>query len=233
MSEEPTVTIVQHGEPATRRHTEQVVYNLGRIIRERDVVTYEHSRRVAIYLNRLARWMGWSRRAARDLALAGLVHDLGKTWMQNTVLHKQSALSSDERAEMERHPAIAASILDAYGAPPQLIAVVLHHHEAWDGRGYPDQLAGEAIPIGARLLAVVDAFDALTSERPYKAAMDVAVARARIADGAGRHFDPRVVVAFLAMLDATPDFLLPPRVSPLPVRMTAVPGWQRHDNAED
>lgn len=227
------MTTAQQGEPATRRHTEQVVYNLGRIIRERDVITYEHCRRVAIYLNRLARWMGCSRRAARDLALAGLVHDLGKTWMLNTVLHKNSALSSDERAEMERHPAIAASILGAYGAPPQLIAVVLHHHEAWDGRGYPDHLAGEEIPVGARLLAVVDVFDALTSERPYKAAMDVAAARARIAAGAGAHFDPCVVAAFAALLDATPDFLLPPRVSPLPVRMTAFPAWMRHDAGED
>ncbi len=227
------MTTAQHGELATRRHTEQVVYNLGRIIRERDVITYEHCRRVAIYLNRLARWMGWSRRAARDLAFAGLVHDLGKTWMLNTVLHKESALSSDERAEMERHPVIAASILGAYGAPAQLIAIVRHHHEAWDGRGYPDHLEGENIPLGARLLAVVDAFDALTSDRSYKTAMDLGTARQRIVSSAGSHFDPRVVAAFEALLDASPNFLLPPRVSPLPVRMTAMPAWMRHDAAED
>src|SRR5579859_3687515 len=139
--------------------------------------------------------MGWSRRASRDLALAGLVHDLGKTWMQNALLHKESALSSDERAEMERHPSIAASILRAYNLPEAFVDDVLHHHEAFDGRGYPDHLAGEGIPLGARLLAVADVFDALTSERPYKAAMDVATARARIVAGSGTHFDPAVVHA--------------------------------------
>ncbi len=168
-------------DPATRRRTQHIVYDLAHIIRERDIITYEHCRRVALYVNRLARAMGWSRRAARDLALAGLVHDLGKIWMQNTVLHKNSALSGDERAEMERHPIIAASILSAYGAPPQLVEVVKHHHEAFDGRGYPDHLAGNAIPLGARLLTVADVFDVLTSDRPYKCAYDLPTARARIA----------------------------------------------------
>src|SRR5215471_16962461 len=93
--------------PGTRRYTQHTIYELAHSINERDQSTYEHCRRVAIYVNRLARSMGWSRRAARDLALAGLVHDLGKTWMHNTVLHKKVALSTDERAEMERHPIIA------------------------------------------------------------------------------------------------------------------------------
>jgi putative two-component system response regulator len=223
---------VQYSDPGTRRHAQHIVYDLGRIIRERDIITYEHCRRVAIYVNRLARSLGWSRRGARDLALAGLVHDLGKTWMVNTVLHKRSALSNDERAEMERHPIIAAKILEAYGAPRQLVDTVRHHHEAFDGSGYPDHLAGDDIPIGARLLTVVDVFDALTSERPYKDALDVATACARITGGSGTHFDPDVVAAFVRLLDASPNsnFLLPPRVSPLPVRMTAYPAWLRDDD---
>ena len=223
------MTIVQHSEPVTRRHTQHIVYDLARIIRERDIITYEHCRRVALYVNRLARALGWSRRAARDLALAGLVHDLGKTWMQNTLLHKRSSLSRDERAEMERHPIIAAGILSAYGAPPQLIDVVRHHHESFDGNGYPDHLAGTAIPLGARLLTVADVFDVLTSDRPYKVACDLATARGRIEAGTGVHFDPQVVAALLALLDTTPEFILPPRVSPLPVRMAANPSWLRHD----
>jgi putative nucleotidyltransferase with HDIG domain len=227
------VAIVRQSDPGTRRHTEHMVYDLGRIIRERDIITYEHCRRVAIYVSRLARQMGWPRRAARDLALAGLVHDLGKTWMQNTVLHKKVALSTDERAEMERHPIIAASILSAYGAPPQLVAIVKHHHEAFDGRGYPERLAGAAIPQGARMLTVTDVFDVLTSDRPYKCAMDVAEARERIVAGSGTHFDPAVVAAFLELLESTPDFRLPPRVSPLPVRMAAYPAWMHHDGFED
>jgi putative two-component system response regulator len=219
-------------DPGTRRYTQNIVYELARSVRERDIITYEHSRRVAVYVNRLARAMGWTRRAARDLALASLVHDLGKTWMQNAILHKESALSSDERAEMERHPAIAARILQAYAAPDQLVTVVLHHHEAFDGRGYPGHLAGTAIPVGARLLAVADVFDALTSERPYKSAMDVQTARARILAGSGTHFDPEVVAAFVHLLDTQPDFYIPPRVSPLPLRPAPHPTWVRHDTPD-
>ncbi len=107
--------------------------------------------------------------------------------------------------------------------------MVRHHHEAYDGRGYPDHLAGEDIPLGARLLTVVDVFDALTSERPYKAAMEVSEARARIAAGAGTHFDPAVVRAFLELLDANPEFRLPTRVSPLPPRQAPHITWVRHD----
>jgi len=224
------VASVRQIDPGTRRHTTSVVYDLARSIRERDTITYEHCRRVAVYANRLAQHMGWSRRASRDLALAGLVHDLGKTWMQNALLHKESALSSDEREEMQRHPQIASRILQAYGAPEQLIEVVLHHHETYDGRGYPDHLAGEDIPLGARLLTVADVFDVITSERPYKAALEVGEARARIAAGAGMHFDPVVVCAFLELLDVNPEFRLPARISPLPPRQAPHITWVRHDS---
>lgn len=223
------MSIAQQDIPVTRRHTQHIVYDLACIIRERDIITYEHCRRVALYVNRLARSMGWSRRAARDLALAGLVHDLGKIWMHNTVLHKKTALSNGERAEMERHPQIAASILAAYGAPVQLVDIVKHHHESFDGTGYPDHLAGSAIPLGARLLTVADVFDVLTSDRPYKLAFDLDTARERIVASSGTHFDPCVIDALLTLLDATSDFILPARVSPLPVRMAANPSWSRHD----
>lgn len=219
--------------PGTRRYTRHVVYELARSIRERDVLTYEHCRRVGVYVSRLAREMGWSRRAAHDLALAALVHDLGKTWIQNAILHKDSALSSDERAEMERHPVIAASLLSAYGAPDALVQAVLHHHEAYDGRGYPDRLHGDAIPLGARLLSVADVFDALTSARAYKPAMDVPAARERLLAGAGTQFDPDAVAAFVALLARDPGFLLEPRVAPLPQpqRTAPTPSWVRHDTA--
>lgn len=224
---------VQHIDPGTRRHTESIVHELAGTIRERDIITYEHSRRVAVYVYRLARQMGWTRRAGRDLALAGQVHDLGKTWIQNELLHKESALSRDERTRMEQHPRIGARFLQIYGAPDWLTEIVLHHHEAYNGRGYPDGLAGDAIPIGARMLAVCDVFDALTSERSYKAAMAERDARDIIARAIGTHFDPEVAAAFLALLDADPNFALPPRVCPLPVRTAPHPTWVRHDIIED
>lgn len=215
-------------ESGTRRYTQNIVYQLARSIRERDMITYDHCRRVAIYANRLAHQMGWPRYAGRDLALAGLVHDLGKTWIQNAVLHKESALSSDERHEMERHPATAARMLQAYNTPDMIVESVLHHHEAYNGSGYPNHLAGEDIPLGARLLAVADVFDALASDRPYKSAMDVATACERIKAGAGSHFDPEVVEAFLTVVASRPDFCIPQRVSPLTVPAMP-PRWTSHD----
>lgn len=220
---------VQQVDPGTQRYTQHIIFELAQSIRERDIITYEHCRRVAVYAGRLARHMGWSRRAAHELALAGLVHDLGKTWMQNAVLHKASALTSAERTHMERHPAIAARMLETYDVSERIVSYVLHHHEAYDGSGYPGHLAGERIPLGARLLTVADVFDVLTSDRPYKMAMDVTEARERIGASSGTHFDPEVVASFFDLLDKQPDFLIPSRVSPLPVREAPHPTWVRHD----
>lgn len=192
-----------------------MIYDLVRSVRERDILTYEHSRRVAIYANRLARRLGWSRRAARDLALAGLVHDLGKTWIENSVLHKASALSAPEREEMQRHPVVAARILQIYAASQLIVETVLHHHEAYDGHGYPDHLSGEHIPLSARILTIADVFDALTSARPYKGAMSQEEARDWIAAHAGTQFDPIIAAAFVALVDSCPDFLIPPAVEAL------------------
>jgi putative nucleotidyltransferase with HDIG domain len=216
--------------PGTHRHTTHIIYELAKSIRERDMLTYDHSRRVAIYAQRLARQIGWSRRAARDLALAGLAHDLGKTWMKNAVLHKESALSAVEREEMQRHPAIAARILQIYAAPEHLIEVVLHHHEAYDGHGYPSGLAGEAIPLGARILTIADVFDALTSARPYKAAMSVAATRDWIEAHAGSNFDPRLVAAFVELLNKHPNFQIPPRVETL-APLETPDGWREETTA--
>ena len=213
--------------PGTRRYTQHTVFELAETIRERDVVTYEHCRRVAIYVNRLARHMGWHRRAARELALAGLIHDLGKTWMQNSVLNKPTALSQDEWQQMQRHPAIAARILMTYDVSDELIEIVLHHHEAYDGHGYPDHLEGDAIPLGARLLTVADVFDALTSARSYKAPLSVGEARNRIECSEGSMFDPVVAAAFIEMLDVNPDFQLPSRVDS--ASGVEIPGWDNHD----
>ncbi len=225
--------LVEEMDPATRHDVQRIVMTLAHSIRERDIITYSHSRRVATYAHRLARHMGWPRRLARDLALSALVHDLGKTWIENDVLHKESALSSDERVSMERHPSIGARILDMYGVPPFMVDAVLHHHEAYNGSGYPDHLAGEDIPIGARLLTVADVFDALTSVRPYKAALTAEEACERIKNGAGAHFDPRVVDAFLALLATRPDFILPRSLCALPSARPRIAELAGHDLFEE
>ena len=216
--------------PGTRRHTQQVIHELAVSIRERDVVTYDHCRRVAIYVNRLARFSGWPRAAGRELALAGLVHDLGKTWAPNEVLLKPAALTQSEREMIEKHPVTAAQLLWAFDMPEGILDAVLSHHERWDGKGYPTGLAGDAIPLGARLLSVADVFDVITTPRPYKSAMSVEAARERILDGAGKSFDPEVAETFTHLLDKRPEFLL--WAQPRAIEDTADDPWLTHDSGE-
>src|SRR5215469_292555 len=186
----------------------RVLLSFANSIQERDILTYDHSRRVATYAQRLARYLGWSRGEARDLALAALVHDLGKTWITNDILNKAAALSDEERRTIERHPVIGARILIGCDIDPFYVEAVLHHHEAWDGRGYPEGLHGEDIPLGARILAVADVYDALTSERPYKAPLSNDAAREWLLLGSAAKFDPTVVNAFLELLNIYPNFTL-------------------------
>lgn len=216
--------------PGTRRHTRRVIYELAESIRERDVVTYDHCRRVAIYVNRLARFSGWPRAAARELALAGLVHDLGKTWVRNEVLLKPAALSENEREMIEKHPVTAAQLLWAFDMPDIILDAVLSHHERWDGKGYPEGRSGEQIPLGARLLSIADVFDVITSPRPYKSAMSVEAARERILEGAGNAFDPSAAKTFTRLLDTMPNFLL--WAQPLSVDAATHDPWAAHDSGE-
>jgi putative nucleotidyltransferase with HDIG domain len=203
--------------------TRKVLLAFAKSIQERDILTYEHSRRVATYAHRLARSLGWSRRDARDLALAALVHDLGKTWIANDILNKSAALSDEERRKMERHPVIGARILIGCDVHSFYVETVLHHHEAWNGRGYPAGLQGEEIPMSARILTVADVYDVLTSQRPYKAPLSKDAARERLLQGAGSSFDPLIVQVFLQLLDVTPNFTLSQRlyaISPVAPRKT-------------
>lgn len=199
------------------RETRKILLSFAKSIQERDIVTYEHSRRVATYVQRLARHMGWSRREGRDLALAAMVHDLGKTWIANDILNKSGSLSEEERRKMERHPVIGARILIGCDVDPFYVETVLHHHEAWNGSGYPAGLHGEEIPMGARLLTIADVYDVLTSQRPYKAPLSKEAARERLLQGSGINFDPVLLRAFVHLLDITPHFTLQ-RALPPPVK---------------
>ncbi len=198
------------------RENKHILLSFAKSIQERDIVTYDHSRRVAIYAQRLARYVGWSRREAHDLALAALVHDLGKTWIANDILLKADILSDEERKKMERHPLIGARILIGCDVHPFYVETVLYHHEAWDGRGYPSGLKWEEIPLSARILTVADVYDVLTSQRPYKAALSNDAARERLLSGSGISFDPLLVRAFLSLLDSQANFTLPQRLCAIP-----------------
>jgi putative nucleotidyltransferase with HDIG domain len=185
----------------SERETRKVLLSFAKSIQERDIVTYEHSHRVAMYAQRLARHLGWSQQDACDLALAALVHDLGKTWIGNDILNKSAALSAEERRKMQRHPVIGARILIGCDVSPFYIETVLYHHEAWNGQGYPSGLKGEDIPASARILAIADVYDVLTSQRPYKAPLTVAEAREHMQEGSGTSFDPTLLKIFLHLVD--------------------------------
>jgi HD-GYP domain-containing protein (c-di-GMP phosphodiesterase class II) len=163
--------------------------------------------------------MGLSGDAAHLIFLAGRLHDIGKCAIKNEVLLKPGALNEEERQHMCIHPEVGSSMLASFSLFSECAKFVRGHHERWDGKGYPDQLQGEGIPLGARLIAVADAFDAMTTTRPYRKALPVDEAKPRLAEGAGTQWDPRAIAAFLKLLETTP--LGQPQPTPLPLSATA------------
>ncbi|MEK7277267.1 MAG: HD domain-containing phosphohydrolase [Chloroflexota bacterium] len=164
----------------------------------RDNETQGHSRRVTEYTLLLAQEVGLAADELDDVRRGALLHDLGKIGVPDRILHKPGPLDADERKDMERHPSLGFEMLA--GIPFLAVAaeVVLCHQERYDGRGYPRGLSGEAIPLAARLFAVADTYDAITSDRPYRAARPYAAARAEILKESGKQFDPIAVEAFLS-----------------------------------
>jgi len=177
---------------------EAVLVALSRTVEARDNYTERHLYRVADRSVGMARRMGMSEREIESVRLDGLYHDLGKIAVPDRVLHKPAALDRAEYALVRRHPEAGAEIvrpLRAFDGPE---AAVLHHHERFDGTGYPYGLRGEEIPLAARIVAVADAFDAMTTDRPYRAALPHDVALQRLSDGSGEQWDPLIIELFLA-----------------------------------
>jgi putative nucleotidyltransferase with HDIG domain len=171
----------------------------------RDRYTAGHSTAVAIYARDIAVRMGLPEQDQELVHLCGLVHDVGKIGLPASVLEKPGALTLEERREMERHSVIGEAILrnvDDYG---EIAAIVRSHHERVDGTGYPDRLVGDEIPLLARIISVADAYNAMTSDRPYRDAMPSRVARLRLAQAVESQFDTAVVAAFEAILAGAPE----------------------------
>jgi HD-GYP domain-containing protein (c-di-GMP phosphodiesterase class II) len=165
----------------------------------RDRETEGHSRRVVAYTMRLAQQLGLREEDLTEIRRGALLHDVGKIGVPDRILHKPGPLDPDERREIQKHPQNGYEMLLGIPHLAQPIWVVLAHHEKWDGSGYPLGLRGEAIPLGARLFAIADVYDALTSDRPYRKQMSYEAARDIIAKDSGTHFDPTAVQAFLAV----------------------------------
>jgi diguanylate cyclase (GGDEF)-like protein len=173
---------------------------LAAALEAKDSYTAMHARSIAEWAEAVGRRLGLRDDDLRDLRYGAVFHDIGKIAIPEAILNKRGPLDPDERAELERHTEVGEQIL----APVSFLAgvrpVVRHEHERWDGAGYPDGLAGEAIPLGARIVFVCDAFHAMTSDRPYRSAMSPDAARAELLNHAGSQFDPTVVDAFLEVL---------------------------------
>ena len=177
--------------------TRVAMEGLANALERRDPYTYRHSIRVTQHVRTILDAMPQiPRPTAEAIIAAAHVHDLGKVGSRDGSLKKPGELSDEERREIEQHSAIGAEIVSRLEAYKQSVDTIRHHHERWDGTGYPHGLQGERIPLGARIIAVADAFDAMTSDRVYRAALPVDVAFAELAKGCGTQFDPQIVELF-------------------------------------
>jgi putative nucleotidyltransferase with HDIG domain len=192
------------------RHVEEVnalylatVQTLAAVIDAKDKVTHSHIRRVQRYAVDLATAIGvQDEMQLKAIQAAAVLHDTGKIAVPEAILNKPGPLTADEFAVMKQHATVGADIISAVNFPYPVEPIVRHHHENWDGTGYPAGLVGTEIPIGARILAVVDCFDALTSDRPYRARMEDGDALEIISERRGNMYDPLVVDVFLRIYPA-------------------------------
>jgi len=179
----------------TRRRNRAVIESLAAAVEAKDTVTSRHLRAVSRLATQLARQVEPSLCESDDFLFGCLLHDVGKIGVPERILMKPGALTEDEWEVMRRHPATGARVVRPLGLSPVVTDVVLYHHERWDGRGYPEQLAAEDIPLSARIFSVCDALEAMTATRPYRGPLPASVAFERVRLEAGQQFDPQVVDA--------------------------------------
>jgi putative nucleotidyltransferase with HDIG domain len=190
-----------------QRRTSELLLGLINALDLRDTETQGHSRRVALYARRLAEQLGLERHEVLDVERGALLHDIGKIGVSDTILLKPGKLTDEEWVEMRKHVLHGHEILRGIEFLGNARPIVRSHHERFDGKGYPDGLARDAIPIGARIFAVIDTYDAMTSDRPYRKALPASVAREEITKHRGTQFDPACADAFLAIPQAEIDSL--------------------------
>lgn len=193
-----------------RRTQREIAFTLGEVIESRSKETANHVRRVAAMSEYLATMVGFSLEDSRRIGLASSMHDVGKIGIPDRILNKQGKLTFDEFEVVKTHATVGHEILSRAGGDLfDLAAVIAHeHHERWDGKGYPRGIEGDAIALEARIVAIVDVFDALSHDRIYKKAWDIDRVLDFLGDERGRHFDPKVVDFFLRNSKAIVDISL-------------------------
>jgi ribonuclease P protein subunit RPR2 len=188
-----------------RRSYMATVRALCNAVEARDAYTGKHAERVAAYGMEIAQVLDAPFSGDPEVEFGFLLHDVGKVAVPDSILWKPEPLTTEERALMERHPIVGWEILSEIDFLGEAKLVVRHHHERWDGDGYPDKLGGDAIPLAARVFAVADVLDALTTVRPYRQPSSLDDARGMIEESAGTQFDPEVVDAFMEIAPARLD----------------------------
>lgn len=206
-AQDPALTAMGHPEHAPSQakeaYPEVLIESLRAIIlslEEKDSYTHGHSLRVADYAGMIGRELGLPELRARELELCALFHDIGKIGIPDNVLLKTARLTRAEFEIMKSHPVRSARILEKVSALRNLIPGIKHHHERFDGFGYPDGLQGEDIPLYARIILIADTYDAMTSTRPYRLALDKELAFGELHNCAGAQFDPQLVEAFISAM---------------------------------
>ena len=180
--------------------TELVIFSMARWVEIKDPYTEGHLRRIAGFSEQTALALGLSAEQARIVRYAGVLHDIGKIGVREAVLRKPGPLDAEEQTELRRHAQYGAAIVSPMRFAADVAPIVLAHHEHWDGGGYPHALRGEQIPLGARIISVVDAYDAMTSDRPYRRSLGDPEAVRRLRAGSGTQWDPHVIEVFLELM---------------------------------
>jgi putative nucleotidyltransferase with HDIG domain len=175
----------------------QTLTALANAVEARDIYTRGHTERVCYMAQSLSREMGWNEEKLWEVKMGGILHDIGKIGVPDAVLNKAQTLTPREFESMKQHPVVGAKILEGISFLTPAVPYVLYHHERFDGKGYPYRLRNDQIPIQGRLMAVVDTFDAMTSNRPYRKAKSFRMALKEIKDCAGTQFDPQIAELFL------------------------------------
>ena len=204
------VAELTHSQERLQEHFDQTIRMLARVIDAKDRYTKEHIQRVTVFAVMIANALDLKGEDLKNLETGALLHDIGKLAIPENILTKPGKLTVEEFERIKTHPDMGARILEPVQFHPSVIEIVRHHHERWDGSGYPDKLSAEGIPLGGRILAVADVYDAVTSDRSYRPGWTHERAVEYLQENAGSHFDPQIVQTFLQVLSENPQMCAVP-----------------------
>jgi putative two-component system response regulator len=182
--------------------TESVIFMLALAVEAKDAYTEGHLRRLSSYSEQLAMAVNLPPQQVKAIRFGGLLHDIGKIGIDDAILRKNGKLTDEEYEQIKQHPEYGARIVAPMRFANEVGPIILGHHERWDGKGYPHGLVSDAIPMGARIVAIVDAYDAMRTDRPYRKALDIEETLRRLRAGSGEYWDPALMAVFIHLVES-------------------------------